>query len=62
MINLADVLVILVLVLILGSALWYIHKEKKRGVRCIGCPAAGTCAKRQNGSACGSSEQKGEQR
>lgn len=50
--SMIDIIVTLVLALILGGALWYIRKEKKRGVMCIGCPAAGTCAKRQKGEAC----------
>ena len=35
---LANVIVIALLVLIVGSAVLYIRKEKKRGVHCIGCP------------------------
>lgn len=31
----------------------YIYKEKKRGVRCIGCPSAGTCGKSHEASDCG---------
>ena len=50
--SMVDIVVTLVLVLLLGGALWYIRKEKKRGVACIGCPAAGTCAKRKNGNGC----------
>lgn len=47
-----DISIILVLALILGGALWYMRKEKKKGVTCIGCPDAGTCAKRRAGEAC----------
>ncbi len=42
----ADVIIIVVLAIILGGALWYIKKEKHRGVNCIGCPDAGTCNKK----------------
>ena len=38
-----------VLLVIVGSAVIYIKKEKKRGVTCIGCPHAGACAKRRQG-------------
>lgn len=48
----ADFILITVLVLIVGSAVRYIRKEKKRGAVCIGCPQAGTCAKKHcSGSA-----------
>jgi len=40
MINFVLVLIIIVIV---GSALAYIRREKKRGVRCVGCPDGGTC-------------------
>ncbi|MCQ2508671.1 MAG: FeoB-associated Cys-rich membrane protein [Dorea sp.] len=34
----------MILLLLVGSALFYIRKEKKKGVRCIGCPNAGKCS------------------
>ena len=43
----ADFIVIVVLLVVVGAAVMYIRKEKKRGVRCIGCPQAGACAKKQ---------------
>ena len=39
----ADFILIVVLVLIIGVAIAYIRKQKKRGVKCIGCPNGGTC-------------------
>ena len=30
--------------ILVGAAIAYIRKEKKKGVRCIGCPAGGTCS------------------
>lgn len=45
----ADVIVIAILAVVVGSAIYYIRKEKKRGVTCIGCPHAGTCAKKRQG-------------
>ena len=45
----ADLIVIGILIVIIGSALFYIVKEKKRGTRCIGCPAAGNCPSRNGG-------------
>lgn len=47
-----DLILIAILVIILGGALFYMKKEKERGVTCIGCPDAEVCAKRRNGEAC----------
>jgi len=49
-----DVVIILILAVILGSAICYMKKEKKKGkgVTCIGCPDAENCAKRRNGESC----------
>ena len=41
--NGADVLVFLLLVAVLGGAIFYIIKTKKSGKKCIGCPYSGTC-------------------
>lgn len=48
-----DIIVIAVLLIIVGLAISYIRKEKKRGAVCIGCPHAGECAKKRQGG-CGS--------
>ncbi len=37
-------IVIAVLVLVVGAAVRYIYKEKKRGAKCIGCPHAKSCS------------------
>lgn len=39
----ADIIVIIILVLLIGSAVTYMVKAKKNGVKCIGCPAGGSC-------------------
>lgn len=44
-----DFIIVMVLLIIIGASVAYIVKEKKRGTRCIGCPAGGTCS--QNGGA-----------
>ena len=49
----ADFILVSILVVIVGAAIAYIRKEKKRGVKCIGCPSAGTCASKNGGSGCG---------
>ena len=52
--RMADLIVIGIVLLIVGAAMAYIIKEKKKGVKCIGCPAAGTCGKmNQKDSGCG---------
>ena len=50
-----DIILILILAAVVGSASVYIYKAKKRGTKCIGCPAAGSCPSRSCG--CGHSEQ-----
>lgn len=44
-----NILVILVVALIVSLAVLYIHKQKKHGVKCIGCPNG--CSYQRN---CGS--------
>ena len=39
-----NVIVAVILLIIIGAAIAYIIKEKKRGVKCIGCPAGGSCS------------------
>ena len=38
----ADIIVIMILALLIGSAAAYMIREKN-GVKCIGCPAGGSC-------------------
>ncbi len=40
----ADIIIGILIVAMVGLAIRYIYKAKKSGVRCIGCPAAGTCS------------------
>ena len=42
----ADIIIAAILLIIVGAAITYIVKQKKKGVRCIGCPSAGTCHKK----------------
>ncbi len=39
-----DFIIVAILVLIIGAAAIYIIREKKKGTKCIGCPAAGGCS------------------
>ena len=48
----SDFIVAGIIVLIVVAALLYIRKEKKKGVKCIGCPFASTCASKNNQNNC----------
>ncbi len=47
--ELGDILAIAISLLILGGAVFYIIRAKKKGVRCIGCPHGASCAAAKNG-------------
>lgn len=38
-----DFIIVAVIALILGFAAGYVHKSKKSGKKCIGCPDSGSC-------------------
>lgn len=40
----ADIILLAVIAIVVGIAANYIVKEKKKGVKCIGCPNSGTCS------------------
>ena len=46
-----DFVISLVLILVVGAAVFYIYKSKKSGKKCIGCPYAESCGK--NKKSCG---------
>jgi hypothetical protein len=52
----ADIIVGLIVVAVVGAAVAYIIREKKKGAVCIGCSMSGTCAKKRNGGCCGETE------
>lgn len=43
---LADVIVIAILAAVSAGIVAYLIREKRRGVKCIGCPYAKECAKK----------------
>ena len=45
-----NVILIVVLLALVGGALWYIRREKRRGKKCIGCPYSGSCPSHSCGS------------
>ena len=54
--NAVDYLVLAVVGVIIALVLRYIHKARKRGIKCIGCPESVKCAGRCagcSGNCCG---------
>lgn len=47
-----DIIVLVVLAVILAAAIIYIVRAKKKGAKCIGCPAAGECSKKAEKGSC----------
>ena len=49
--NLIDIIVLVIIAVLIGGAIAYIIRAKKRGQKCIGCPYSGQCssAKKSNG-------------
>jgi len=43
----STVIATIALIVIVSLAVGYIIKEKRRGVKCIGCPMAGECDKKR---------------
>ncbi len=51
-------IIVAVLAVIIGAALAYVIKAKKRGVKCIGCPDGAKCSGNCSCcSSCGSTEE-----
>jgi len=50
----ADMILSVIIVAVIGAAVMYIVKAKKSGVKCIGCPAGGSCSHQHSeASGCG---------
>ena len=39
-----NMIAVLVIVILVGSAAAYLIKAKRSGVKCVGCPAGGNCS------------------
>ena len=50
--TLTDVIAIAIIAALVGIAVTYIVRQKKKGAKCIGCPYAKTCAKGTGESSC----------
>ena len=48
----ADIIVLGIILLLVFAASYYIYKQKKSGVKCIGCSSAGACSGKCSGG-CG---------
>ena len=42
--TLPDIIAIVAILLVVGAAVFYIIRAKKKGKRCIGCPDEGGCS------------------
>ena len=45
----ANLIVGAIVLVIIGAAVFYIVKEKKKGVKCFGCPDGAACSGKCNG-------------
>ena len=57
--NPVEIIAVIAIVLIIGVAIAYIVKEKKRGNKCIGCPYAKECSNRCGCQGKGKAKDKG---
>ena len=46
---LTNIIALAVILLVVGSAAFYIIRAKKKGNKCIGCPYGRTCERAKNG-------------
>jgi len=54
-----DFVLIVIILGIAAAIVFYLYREKKRGVTCVGCPYAKACAKKKaGGCTCGSNGKK----
>lgn len=51
-----NLIVTIIVIAIIALAILYIVRQKKKGVKCIGCPSGGCCPSKKNGK-CNCSEQ-----
>lgn len=53
-----DIVILAVVVLILGAAIFYMYRAKKSGKKCIGCPDGCCSADQKSKGCCGCGEKK----
>ena len=49
--GITDYIVLGIIVIVLAAIIIYLVKQKKKGVKCIGCPYGGKCSSCNGGSA-----------
>lgn len=42
-------IIIVIIMCVVSGIIWYLHRAKKRGETCIGCPYAKQCGSKCNG-------------
>lgn len=47
--NIADFIVLGIVLILVVAAFFYIYKQKKSGAKCIGCSMSGTCVGKSRG-------------
>lgn len=52
-----NIIAVLVILLIVALAACYVIRQKKRGAKCIGCPAGCNCGKQGKNGCCGGCKQ-----
>lgn len=52
-----DLMIVVVVGAVVAAAGRYVYKEKKRGAKCIGCPAGKSCGGGQGCDCCGNAKQ-----
>ena len=45
-----DFVIIVIICILVGAAIYYIYHSKKNGAKCIGCPNGGNCSGHGDGS------------
>lgn len=50
-----NIIIVAILLVIVGLAVFYVYRAKKKGKKCIGCPDSGSCStsKCEGGCNCG---------
>ena len=50
--KLIDYVILGIVILIIGGAVWYIRRAGKKGIKCIGCPDGAKCTGSCPGCCC----------
>lgn len=62
MMGAVDYVAIAAIALIVGAAIFYIVRAKKRGAKCVGCPHAKQCGGNCNGGCANAAKEKNNER